>query len=258
LTVATLRQNSIDADERKSPEEWLTVWAGRLPIILSAPHGGRDAIPRVAERRGVGVPQFTVERDSNTAELAESLAARIAERLGAKPFLVVARFERKYADANRAEDAAFESAEAKSFYDAYHRAMAGAVAKVRQTWGGGLLLDIHGQRAEAATIFRGTDNRKSVAALERRFGAEALIGTKSILGHMALKGYKVEPGADLREWRYSGGYTTRMYGSHRDGGVDAIQLEFGASLRARIHIEHTVGDLAQGIEVFSRNYLPLA
>jgi N-formylglutamate amidohydrolase len=258
LTVATLRQNSIEPDERQSPDEWLTVWAGMLPIILSAPHGGRDTIPGVAERRGIGVAQFTVERDSNTAELAESLAARIAERLGAKPFLVVARFERKYADANRAEGAAFESAEAKSYYDAYHRAMAGAVAKVRQTWSGGLLLDIHGQRAEAGTIFRGTDNRKSVAALERRFGTEALIGTKSILGQMALKGYRVEPGADHSERRYTGGYTTRMYGSHRDEGVDAIQLEFGAGLRARRNIERTAGDLAHGIEIFSRNYLPPA
>ena len=75
---------------------------------------------------------------------------------------------------------------------------------------------------------------------------------------MALKGYKVEPGADHGERRYTGGYTTRMYGSHRNGGVDAIQLEFGASLRASRNNEHTAGDLAHGIEIFSRNYLPLA
>ena len=49
-----------------------------------------------------------------------------------------------------------------------------------------------------------------------------------------------------------------MYGSHRDDGVDAIQLEFGAGLRARRNIERTAGDLAHGIEIFSRNYLPLA
>ena len=258
LTLATLLHDPVDAQERRPPAEWITVASGALPIILSAPHGGRAAIPELATRRGVGVPQFTIERDSNTAELAELLAGKIAARLGAQPFLVIARFERKYVDANRPETAAFESAEAKAYYDAYHAALAAAVLKVRRSWGTGLLLDLHGQGAERDTIFRGTDNRSSVAALVKGFGGEAVSGPKSILGQMRLRGYKVEPGSDERERRYTGGHTTRMYGSHREGGVDAIQLEFGANLRAKNNLERTADDLAHAIEIFAKAYLPLA
>jgi N-formylglutamate amidohydrolase len=258
LTLATLLHDPVDAQERKPAAEWITVATGALPIILSAPHGGRAAIPELAPRRGVGVPQFTIARDSNTAELAEALAAKLTVRLGAQPFLVIARFERKYVDANRAQAAAFESPGAKIYYDAYHRALASAVARLRQIWGTGLLLDIHGQGAERDTIFRGTDNRGSVAALVQSFGREAVTGPKSILGQMTRRGYKVEPGADERERRYTGAHTTRMYGSHREGGVDAIQLEFGANLRAKSNLERTADDLAHAIEIFAKAYLPLA
>jgi N-formylglutamate amidohydrolase len=258
LTFAAFLQDPLDAQEKKPPAEWTTVASGALPIILSAPHGGRTAIPEVVPRRGVGVPQFTVERDSNTAELAELLAGKIAARLDARPFLVIARFERKYVDANRSETAAFETAEAKFYYDTYHAAIAAAVLKVRQSWRAGLLLDLHGQGAERDTIFRGTDNGSSVAALVQRFGREAVIGAKSILGQMASRGYKVEPGVDGRERRYTGGYTTRTYGSHRAGGVDAIQIELGANLRAKSNLERSADDLARAIEIFHRAYLPAA
>src|SRR5262249_15324855 len=55
-------------------QEWLTVWAGMLPIILSAPQGGRQSIPGVPVRRGAGVIQFATGRDNNTDELAETIA----------------------------------------------------------------------------------------------------------------------------------------------------------------------------------------
>ncbi len=245
------------AERDPEPSRWLTLWAGMLPIIVAAPHGGRLAIPGIAVRRGIGVAQFTTERDSNTAELAELLAANLRERLEAAPFLVIARFERKFIDANRAESGAFESAAAKPYYEAYHRALREAAAQVRQRWGGGLLLDIHGQRAEANTIFRGTNNGKSVTALRRRFGAVAVSGPKSILVQMAARGYRVAP-TDEQERSYTGGYTTQTYGSHRGTQIDAMQLEFGANLRKQGSLSKTAADLAEAIEIFAHEYLPLA
>ena len=259
LSLALFMYAPAEAQEKGTPANFLTIWAGLLPIILAAPHGGRQAIPGVPLRRGVGVPQFTTERDNNTAELAEMVADKIYERLGAKPFLVIAKFERKYVDANRTESAAFESVEAKPYYDAYHRALEAAARLVRQAWGGGLLLDIHGQQAQADTIFRGTDNGKSIAAMERRFGRIALTGPQSILGQLSAKGYRIEPGAAAtdRERRYTGGYTTRTYGSHQKTSIDAIQLEFGTHLRARENLQRTAEDFAQAIETFAKAYLPL-
>jgi N-formylglutamate amidohydrolase len=227
-----------------------------LPIILSAPHGGREAIPGIAERRGAGVPQFATGRDHNTGELAERIAARLQESLGARPYLVIAHFHRKYIDANRPSEAAYEAAEARPHYEAYHRALREHCEQVRKLWGQGLLLDIHGQSSQADAIFRGTDNLKSVTNLERRFGKAALSGAKSIPGLLERSGYKVIPsnGDGEREWRYSGGYTTRIYGSHGTG-IDAMQLEFGAQLRSRAQLERTALDVARAIVVFAGEYL---
>ena len=70
------------AQNSSDKEQLLTLWAGTLPIILAAPHGGREPIPGVAPRRGIGVPQFVAERDSNTAELAEAVALKLARTIG--------------------------------------------------------------------------------------------------------------------------------------------------------------------------------
>jgi N-formylglutamate amidohydrolase len=247
------------AQEQAEPQKFLTLWAGTLPIILSAPHGGRQPIPGVQARRGNGVAQFTTERDSNTDELAQKIADRLLLKLGSRPFLIVAAFERKYVDANRPGGGAYESVAAKPYYDTYHDALERACKQVRRDWGRGLLLDIHGQGAEAETIFRGTDNGKSVTDLEGRFGREALTGEKSILGQLEHHGYKIIPAlaSNDRERRYTGGYTTRTYGSHRGTGIDAMQLEFGTSLRARANLERTASDLADAILVFAQAYLPI-
>jgi len=261
LLIAIAFLNSpLWAQEKRIDESLLTVWPGMLPIVLSAPHGGREPIPDIAARRGIGVPQFTTERDSNTDELAEKIAMKMEEKLGARPFLVIARFGRKYADANRAEDRAYESAEARPYYLAYHRALAQACDQVRWSWGRGWLLDIHGQGAEVQTIYRGTENGRSTSALERLFGREAIAGRNSILGQMAERGYKIVPplASHEPERRYSGGYTTQTYGSHRAIGIDAMQLELGTSLRSRANLERTAADLAAAIVVFAREYLPTA
>jgi N-formylglutamate amidohydrolase len=254
LPLQALAQSSADASKL------LSVWVGTLPLIISAPHGGREPIPGVPQRRGVGVAEFTTGRDNHTDELAETVALKLGARLGVKPFVIIARFDRKFLDVNRPASGAYESAGAKPFYDAYHRALEESSAKVRAQWGGGLVLDIHGQGGEVETIYRGTDNGETVAALVQRYGKEALSGPKSIFGQLAAQGYKVlpDPSGSERERRYVGGYTARIYGSHRGTKIDAIQIELGTQLRAKANLDRTATDLAQAIEVFARQYLPLS
>jgi N-formylglutamate amidohydrolase len=230
---------------------------GGLPIILSAPHGGQEAIPGVSQRQGAGVERFVVGRDTRTDDLAELVALELEKRLNAKPFGVIARFERKYLDVNRSNDAAFESGEVKRHYEIYHGALREFIQRVKAQWGNGLLLDIHGEGADAAAIYRGTQNGKTVKSLLQRFGAPALSGKQSVLGQMASKGYKVLPsnGDKDKETRYQGGYIVQSYGSHQPFGVDAIQLEFGSALRARANLERTARDLADAIAVFAKEYL---
>lgn len=257
--LSVLLSAPVLAAERRAVDYLVTSESGMLPIILSAPHGGRDEIPGVAVRRGVGVAQFSTGRDHNTGELAERIASRLQERVGAKPFLVIANFDRKYVDANRPSEGAYEAEQARSYYEAYHRALGEHCQHVRKLWGLGLLLDIHGQGTQVDAIFRGTDNLKSVTDLELRFGKAALSGAKSILGFLERSGYRVIPanGDGQREQRYSGGYTTRTYGSHRGTGIDAIQLEFGTHLRSRANLERTANDVARAIAIFAGEYLPL-
>ncbi len=229
LQAEALAQSVVEA------ERLLTLSTGNLPVVLVAPHGGREAIPGIGIRQGKGVPQFKTGRDHNTAELAGAIAVKLGEIFGAKPFLIIARFDRKYIDGNRASAEAYEAIEALPYYAAFHRAVDEACKQIRQVWGRGLLLDIHGQAAEANVIFRGTMHGKSVTDMVRRFGRQAMTGRHSILGQLALSGYKIlpDPSVNDRESRYSGGHTVQTYGSHRATRIDAIQLEFGTRLRAR-------------------------
>jgi N-formylglutamate amidohydrolase len=242
--------------QSETAEKFLTHWTGNLPIVVIAPHGGREAVPGIQSRQGQGVRQFKPGRDSNTAELAEAIAIKLSEKLGAKPFLIVAHFDRKYIDANRPSDQAYEAAQARPYYTAFHRAIELTCKQIRRVWGRGLLLDIHGQAAEADVIFRGTSQGKSVADLLQNFGQQALTGPQSLLGQLAVRGYRIMPAGNEPESRYIGGHTMQTYGSHRITGIDAIQLEFGSQLRARDNLDKTAADLAAAIAVFTKQYLP--
>lgn len=239
----------------------VAIEGGDLPIILSAPHGGRGAIPGAAERRGVGVDSFKVKSDFNTGKLTEQLADAIEKQLGKRPYLVIARFHRKYADANRRDRDAYESPEAQVAYDAYHLAIAEARRDVIDRWGRGILFDIHGQSAEPNAVFRGTQNSKTTTHLVNRFGREAQSGETSVFGQLARLGVSVipAPGSTDREHvNYDGGYIVTTYGSSSGGTLDAIQMEVGRELRSTKAIPTTASKLAGSIAAFTKEYLPIA
>ncbi len=258
--AAGLLPGSTAAEAPAKPEDFVLVQKGTLPVIVSAPHGGRNKLPDVPERRGAGVEKFATVRDENTAELAERFAAALEKQLGGKPWLVVARFERKYVDANRPPGAAYESDRARPYYAAYHDPLAAACRAVQKQFGRGLLLDVHGQGQIPDSILRGTQNGKTVALLLERFGRPALTGKNSVLGRMERAGYKVVPACDAdpstkEEPRFNGGFTVGHYGSHGGDGIDALQLEFGSNLREREAYPKTARDLADAVAAFHDEYL---
>ena len=246
--------------EEKLAENLVIVQRGNLPIIISAPHGGSAPIADVPVRKGgPAIAKFVTVRDGNTDQLALKVAAELEKKLGGKVYLVIAQFDRKYLDANRPADGAYESDKAKPSYDAYHKALKTACQEVQKEYGRGLLLDLHGQGAEADTIFRGTQNGKSCSVLTQRFGKAAVVGPKSILGQMEKSGYKIFPANnkdDKEDSRYNGGYMVQTYGSHQGSAIDALQLEMGTGLRKRDRIDKTAADLAAAVEVFAKEYLP--
>jgi len=235
--------------------------SGRLPIIITAPHGGSGSIAGVEPRKGKDVRQFNRKSDVNTAKVAEAMADALERKTGRRPYLVIARFHRRYIDANRPVKDAYESPAAKSAYDAYHAAIESARRDVTARWGRGLLLDIHGQAMLPDAVIRGTQNGKTASALIERFGRDALIGKRSLFGRLAEQGFKVVPpvGSGDREVpSYNGGHTVRTYGSGSGGHIDAIQLELGRRLRETEVAGETGERLANAVAAFAKERLPAA
>jgi N-formylglutamate amidohydrolase len=102
----------------KALTDLVLVQQGSMPIILTAPHGGRDAIPTIEPRRvrdNTPGPWGGVHTtaDSNTDILASGIATELRRLTGQDPYLVVARFARKYIDANRPPELGLEDPRAR-------------------------------------------------------------------------------------------------------------------------------------------------
>lgn len=170
---------------------------GTLPLILTVPHDGGEYLgPLPVRTKGALV------RDAGTRDLAERVASRLEERLGKRPYMVIAKFSRKYLDANRPEQDAMESQDALPAYRAYHGQIAAFVSELRVKFpSGALLVDVHGQSDDPNTTFRGTRAGLTAKALLDRFGPSALQGEKSIIGVIsALPESEPRQGrADIRE-----------------------------------------------------------
>ncbi len=236
------------------PNDLIVSVAGSLPLILTVPHDGDESIGWISPRtRGATV------RDAGTRDLAERVAKIVEAKTGKKPYLVMAKFSRKFLDVNRPETAAMESSEALPVYALYHERITDFVRDVSNRFpGGGLLVDIHGQSDDPGMIFRGTRAGLTVKSLIARHGAAAVQGKQSITGLLEAKGYKVTPAMasdSLREDpRFAGGYTVFTHGSHRPSGIDAIQLEFGRTYRSAASL---ADDFADALLTFmNRHILP--
>ena len=247
-------------DAPVKPADLVFVRKGTLPVIVSAPHGGRTAVPGVPPRLGVGVAKFATVRDANTAELADRFVAALEKQLGGKAWVVVARFDRKYLDVNRPRDGSYESDRAKAYYDAYHDPLAAACKAVKTTHGAGLLLDLHGQGTHPDAICRGTRNGKTVTLLKERYGWPAVVGKNSVMGRLERAGYTVLPKCDAgeaakEEAAFNGGYIVGTYGSHTGYAIDAVQVEFGTNSRERDAYPKTADALADAVAAFHDAYL---
>jgi N-formylglutamate amidohydrolase len=241
-------------------EKLVVTQAGELPIILSAPHGGTAQVPNTPPREGIGLAKgpsgFFVGRDGGTSELCLEVASAIETRMKRRPYYVIARFHRKYIDANRPAEIGYEDPDAKPVYDVYHESLAEYCRAVQRDHQRGLLLDIHGQGSARDTVFRGTQNGKTVTLLRQRFGESAHLGDHSLFGTLNKLGLTVFPqGMERERSGFTGGYIVQTYGSHQGYGIDAMQLEFGADYRSTANRKKTAAILAEAVESYQRLYL---
>ena len=81
---------------------------GSMPIVLTVPHDGDETLGSAGARK-----KGAVVRDVGTKDLAERTADLLEKKTGSRPYLVIAKFSRKFLDANRQEDEAQESPDTK-------------------------------------------------------------------------------------------------------------------------------------------------
>src|SRR5215213_4507627 len=138
---------------------------GTLPMLLACGHDGTEQPAEVPPRSGEELPArcaFNPSRDRHVASLARAMAEQLRTRVGETPYVAIATFRRRYIDANRSADCAFETSAAQTFYDEYDAVLRGFVDEIRAGNDGiGLLLDLHGsmRREDApADVYVGTEN----------------------------------------------------------------------------------------------------
>lgn len=244
----------------KKVEERVIVHEGELPILISAPHGGTLSIEGVQPREGKGMETgpkgFFTGRDGGTQELAEEVVVAIGKKFGKKPYAVISATHRRFLDPNRPPSIAYEDEDAKPVYDRYHQAMLRFATQIMNERKHGLLIDIHGQGTSRETVFRGTNNGKTVERLKQRFGEQAHVGEQSLFGLLKKQGWKVYPDPfDGREKAgFTGGYIVQTYGSHNAIGLDAVQLEFGAEYRTTGVRKKIAAQIADAVFEYSQLY----
>lgn len=245
------------------PTEFLTIERGELPFVLSAPHGGKLDLPNARPRTGEGLKAgpggFVISRDTGTEELAREVAAEIQRRYGKPAHLVANRVHRKYCDPNRIAAEAYDNDGGKAHFEAYHAALKTACEATQKQFQRGLVLDLHGQGTSAETVYRGTQNGKTVTLLRERFGEAAHTGPKSLLGLVQARGWTVHPDPfDGKEQAgFNGGPIVRTYGNPQAYGLDAIQLEFGNNYRTASARKMTAKVLVDALVVYGTLYLNL-
>jgi len=241
---------------------------GTIPVLITAPHGGNDQPGSVSIRTGVDsngiiIEDFNIVKDSWTKTIAKDIQSKFQQKYGGVPYIVAADFHRKYIDANRPEHQAFESSEAKFYYETYHNKINEFIADIQQKFGQGILLDIHGQAQHPSKILRGTRNGFAVEKLVATHGWDAVVGEQGFFGLLSQQGFSVQPtnsqipttSSPTPESSLSGGTTIKFNGSHNAIGIDAIQFELGSDIRFSSSERELFSDhMADNIRTFMNSF----
>jgi N-formylglutamate amidohydrolase len=246
---------------------------GTMPVLLTCPHDGIEAPAGVALRSRnatAGNCNFRTGPDRGTAAITEGVAQRILDLTGLSPSVTIARFERRFIDANRSFECAFtDSANAPAFYNEYQRRIAQAAGQILQQNGGrGFLFDIHGTNgvdSDPADVYLGTAdggtllpdfNRDAIFAQHGLHGLLASVRRNFAgLGRRAPLRYRVSPASQkaTETRRLNGGFTVRHYGAV----INSIQIEVVSALRTDAVLrEAFIDDLAFAIINFTRRHAP--
>ena len=240
--------NSHGAEDGSDPAkvaDSIEIHKGRLPVILCAPHGGRERPDHIPNRTR-GVFAF----DTNTQELASACADTFKKRFGQPIHLVICKLHRTKLDCNREpKEATNDHSIVLMAWERYHAAIAAAARSIREQYGSGLLIDLHGHGHKSQTLELGYGLEAEELALPESSLDSGAILAKSTLRHLVKKkgithslllrgasslgallekaGYRASPSPSIPVPTtpfFSGGYTIRRHTSEHEH-LTGIQIE---------------------------------
>jgi hypothetical protein len=198
---------------------------GRLPLVLTAPHGGYLE-PSEIPNRGWGV----TGRDRNTQELTLAIRDALHSRTGAYPHVIISHLHRIKLDPNREiMEAAQGDPYAERAWWEFQIFADEAGFLVEDDFGEGLHLDIHGHghainRLELGYLLSRTDLAQTDASLADLVRGPFSLGTLMEQRFVPAVPSTSQPNPGQDDY-FTGGYNTVRHGSRDGGSISGIQIE---------------------------------
>jgi len=226
-------------------KQYIEYLSGNLPVILSAPHGGRAKPEELPDRN-----EGTFAYDTNTQELARAVADELHARTLRWPHLVICRLHRRKLDCNREiAEAAAGNPLAEQAWQEFQSFLDAAEKSVQAEFGRGFYIDLHGhghanQRLELGYLhqaeqlavddealnepqYAAASSLRAIAVLNRVSYAELLRGERSFGALMEQHGFPCSPSPTNPRPQtpyFRGGYNTARHG--RDAApLAGLQIE---------------------------------
>lgn len=254
-------QSNLTGESEWGQHKFVEYLPGNLPIIISVPHGG-SLNPEIIADRTFGVDV----KDNGTQEVAREMMTEFNRRTGKIPFMIFSHLHRKKLDVNREEfEGAQENETALTAWKEYHGCIDSATASVRRMFGGGMLIDLHGQRHpeerieigyrfESEELALDDEDLNSAENIEKSslknllkqssFTLAELIRGKKSMGAL-FDGHNVRstpsPSDPFpKSYKYfSGGYTIFRHAAEDTTTIFGMQLELNYELRSSENIHST-------------------
>lgn len=219
---------------------WLTVRRGEAPLLVSLPHTGTE-IPSPFDQDLVS--PWLARKDADwwidrLYDFVSNLDATIVHTAISRTVIDVNRdpsgvslypgqattelcptttFDGEALYKSSAPDAADVARRRAAFFDPYHGALAGEIARLRKSHDTIVLYDCHSIRSVIPRLFEGTLPEMNIGT---NSGATCdLAMTEAIIGHAQTSGF-----SHIVNGRFKGGFITRCFGKP-SAGVHAVQME---------------------------------
>lgn len=164
-------------------EKWVEYVAGDLPIVIAAPHGGREKPAAIPDRE-----DGTFAFDTNTQELARAIGDVFAKQTGGRPHIVICRVHRRKVDCNReVMEAAGGNELAGRVWSEFQGFIAAARESVVARHGRGFFIDLHGHGHSDPRLELGYLHRREL--FER---SDAEINRPAVIAAGSLRSFAME------------------------------------------------------------------